>query len=93
MIGTQLRNCDFFSTIYVRDTIQILSKGSWKVDLENYHNSETDENPKRMKKLSFSPKGPIELKISDSIISKQELSRYELSECLFYLNKVKKYQI
>ena len=46
-----------------------------------------------MKKLSFSPKGPIELKISDSILSKQELSRYKLSECLFYLNKVKRYQI
>ena len=47
----------------------------------------------RNEKLSFSPKGPMELKISDSILSKQELSRYELSECLFYLNKVKRYQI
>ena len=34
MTGTQLRNCDFFSTIYVRDTIQIPLKGSWKVDFE-----------------------------------------------------------
>ena len=25
--------------------------------------------------------------------TKQELSRYELSECFFYLNKVKRYQI
>ena len=28
MIGAQLRNCDFFSTISVRDTIQIPLKGS-----------------------------------------------------------------
>ena len=34
MIGTQLRNCDFFLIIYVRDTIQIQLKGSWKVDFE-----------------------------------------------------------
>ena len=81
MIGTQLRNCDFFSTIFVRDTIQIPLKGPWKVDLnnyENYYNSETNEYPKGMKKLSISPKGPIELKIS----LKPLLDRQKFSCCL-----------
>ena len=58
MIGTQLRNCDFFSTIFVGDTIQIPLKGPWKVDFELLRKlSETNENPTGIKKIELFSQG------------------------------------